>query len=68
VNGRLVPPDDPQALAIALAALICDPAARLRRGRAGRRRVLDQFVADPGLDRLTARLAGVLERADRVAA
>jgi glycosyltransferase involved in cell wall biosynthesis len=68
VNGRLVPPDDPQALAIALAALICDPAARLRRGRAGRRRVLDQFATDPGLDRLAARLAGVLERADRVAA
>ena len=68
VNGRLVPPDDPSALAVALAALIRDPAARLRRGRAGRRRVLDQFAMDPGIDRLAARLTGMLERADRVAA
>jgi glycosyltransferase involved in cell wall biosynthesis len=68
VNGRLVSPDDPAALALALAALIGDPAARLRCGRAGRRRVLDQFAMDPGLDRLAARLAGVLDGADRVAA
>ena len=29
LNGRLVPPDDPAALAAALAMLIRDPAARL---------------------------------------
>jgi glycosyltransferase involved in cell wall biosynthesis len=68
LNGRLVPPDDPAALAAALAALIRDPAARLRLGRAGRRRVLEQFAAEPGIDRLAARLAGVLDRADRAAA
>jgi colanic acid/amylovoran biosynthesis glycosyltransferase len=68
VNGRLVPPDDPPALALALAGLIRDPAARLRCGRAGRRRVLDQFAMEPGIDRLAARLAGVLEHADRAAA
>jgi glycosyltransferase involved in cell wall biosynthesis len=67
-NGRLVPPDDPGALAATLAALIRDPAARLRLGRAGRRRVLEQFAAEPGIDRLAARLAGMLERADRAAA
>ena len=67
VNGRLVPPDDPPALAGALAALIRDPAARLRCGRAGRRRVLDQFAMEPGLDRLAARLcaAARARRADR---
>jgi colanic acid/amylovoran biosynthesis glycosyltransferase len=68
VNGRLVPPDDPSALAVALAALIRNPAARLRFGRAGRSRVLHQFAMEPGLDRLAARLRGVLERADRAAA
>ena len=68
LNGRLVPPDDPAALAAALAALIRDPAARLRLGRAGRRRVLEQFAAEPGIDRLAARLAGVLDRTERAAA
>jgi hypothetical protein len=30
--------------------------------------VLDQFAMEPGLDRLAARLAGVLEQAERAAA
>jgi glycosyltransferase involved in cell wall biosynthesis len=68
LNGRLAPPDDPAALAAALAALIRDPAARLRLGRAGRHRVLEQFAAEPGIDRLAARLAGVLDRTERAAA
>jgi glycosyltransferase involved in cell wall biosynthesis len=68
VNGRLVPPDDPAALAEALTALIRDPTARLRCGRAGRRRVLEQFAMEPGIDRLAARLYGALEQANRVAA
>jgi glycosyltransferase involved in cell wall biosynthesis len=68
VNGRLVPPDDPAALAAALAALIRDPAARLRRGRAGRRRVLEQFATEPGIDRLAARLNAMLDRTGRAAA
>ena len=68
LNGRLVPPDDPAALAAALAALIRDPAARLRLGRAGRRRVLEQFATEPGIDRLAARLAAMLDRTGRAAA
>jgi glycosyltransferase involved in cell wall biosynthesis len=68
VNGRLVPPDDPAALGAALAALIRDPPTRLSLGRAGRRRVLEQFAMDPGLDRLAARLAGALDRTERAAA
>jgi len=68
VNGRLVPPDDPAALAAALVALIGDPAARLRLGRAGRRRVLEQFATEPGIDRLAARLAAMLDRTGRAAA
>jgi glycosyltransferase involved in cell wall biosynthesis len=68
VNGRLVSPDDPPALAEALAALMRDPAARLRCGRAGRRRVLEQFAMEPGLDRLASRLCGALDQAKRIAA
>jgi glycosyltransferase involved in cell wall biosynthesis len=68
VNGRLVPPDDPAALAEALTTLMRDPTARLRCGRAGRRRVLEQFAMEPGIDRLAARLYGALEQANRVAA
>jgi glycosyltransferase involved in cell wall biosynthesis len=68
VNGNLVPPDDPAALAQALAALIGDPAARLRLGGAGRRRVLERFAMEPGIDRLAARLSALRERRGRVAA
>jgi glycosyltransferase involved in cell wall biosynthesis len=56
LNGVLGPPDDPAALAAALAALIADPATRLRLGRAGRARVLEHFAMTPGIDRLAARL------------
>jgi len=62
VNGALVPPDDPAALASALAALITDPAARLRLGRAGRARVLERFATAPGIDRLAARLRAELDQ------
>ena len=68
VNGRLVPPDEPRALAEALAALIGDPALRLRLGRTARVRVLERFGAAAGLDRLAARLAATLEPGRRVAA
>jgi glycosyltransferase involved in cell wall biosynthesis len=68
VNGCLVPPEDPSALAQALAALIGDSAARMRLGRAGRCRVLDRFAMEPGIDRLAARLGGLLARAGRAAA
>jgi glycosyltransferase involved in cell wall biosynthesis len=68
VNGRLVPPDDPQALAAAIAQLIGDPALRLRLGRAARARVLERFAMTAGLDRLAARLRASLEPGRRVAA
>ncbi len=60
INGRLVPPDDPGALAAALAELIQSPAARLRLGQAARARVLARFGADPGIDRIAARLRATL--------
>jgi glycosyltransferase involved in cell wall biosynthesis len=67
-NGRLVAPDDPQALAGALARLIADPAARLRLGRAARVRVLDRFGMAAGIDRIAARLRAELDSGGRAAA
>lgn len=42
-NGILVEPDNPQALARALADLICDPAKRAQMGKKGEARVRSQF-------------------------
>ena len=68
VNGCLVPPDDPPALARALARLIGDPALRLRLGRAARARVLADFALSAGSDRLAARLRATLAAGGRAAA
>jgi glycosyltransferase involved in cell wall biosynthesis len=46
VNGRLVPPRDPAALAAALAAIIGDEDRRRSYGAAGRQRFLERFTAD----------------------
>ena len=43
VTGRVVPPQDPTALAAALRALLADDELRDRMGRAGRQRVLAEF-------------------------
>jgi type III pantothenate kinase len=50
-TGLLVPPDDPRALAEAVAALLADPDRRRRLGEAGRRRVAAAFGIDPMVDR-----------------
>jgi glycosyltransferase involved in cell wall biosynthesis len=43
-TGLLVPPDDPGALAGAIALLLDDPALRARLGAAGRDRVINRFT------------------------
>jgi len=43
-TGLLVPPDDPGALAGAIALLLDDPAQRARLGAAGRERVINRFT------------------------
>ncbi len=46
VTGRLVPPQDPAALADALLAVLADEGGRRALGAAGRRRFLERFTAD----------------------
>lgn len=60
-TGVLVPPGNPPALAAALAALIGDPAQRLRLGAAGEARVRREFDMRSGIAVLAA-LFGLPER------
>jgi len=62
-TGVLVPPQDPQALARALQALMRDPARRRMLAEAGRLRVIAKFGLQGNLDRLAARF-GLPPRAD----
>ena len=46
INGLVVPPNDPEALAEALQRLILDPGLRGRMGAAGRQIVLEKYTND----------------------
>jgi len=52
LNGRLVPPDDPEALAAALDQLLGSRALRERLGAGGRRLVEDYFARDRFIERV----------------
>jgi glycosyltransferase involved in cell wall biosynthesis len=65
VEGRLVPPRDPAALAAALIGLAQDPEARRRMSAAGPERVRQAFSPAIMLDRYETLLAGVIERRGR---
>ena len=51
VNGRLVPPDDVEALAAAVCALMADPAAAAALGQAARRDVERHYTIDRMVER-----------------
>lgn len=59
VHGRLVPPDDPVALADALSALLSDPEGARAMGQAGRERALEHFA----LGRVVEEMSTVFVRA-----
>lgn len=62
-EGRLVPPDDPAALADALQSLLDDPALRARCAEAGRRKAAESF----DIRRNVATLHGLFRSAGRAA-
>ncbi|MEM9801653.1 MAG: glycosyltransferase family 4 protein [Planctomycetota bacterium] len=62
-TGRLVPPDDPEAMAAAMVELAADPALRSRFGSAGHARVVERFGLDRMVDETIAIYAEVLDAA-----
>ena len=60
VNGILVPPRDPVALAEALERLARDPELRARMGRYGREKVLREFSLAANAERLSCLFAGTV--------
>lgn len=55
ITGRLVPPEAPDRLAAAIAALAATPEQRLAMGRAGRKRLVEHFALETGIARLARR-------------
>lgn len=64
VSGLLAPPEDPAALAAALARLIREPVLRRRMGVAGEKRVRRDFTIAGGLERIAGLLDARPARAD----
>ena len=64
-TGRLVPPDDPEALAAGMLALACDDSLRSRLGAAGHARVLDRFGLDRMVDETIAIYGEVISGSSR---
>jgi starch synthase len=60
-TGLLVPPGDPAALAVALNALIGDPARAAAMGRAGRERAIAEF----GWQAIAAQTAALYQKLAR---
>ena len=54
VNGLLVPPQDPQALAEAIETLLNDPELRAKMGKAGRQLALDKFSLEKIIEQTMA--------------
>lgn len=65
VVGRVVPPNEPAALATAIGELLADPARLAEMGRAARARVLAEFAQDRMVERVLAVYEDVLRRRGR---
>ncbi len=65
VNGLLVPPDDPQAVAEAVMRLIVDPSLATRLGRAAQSRVREEFSLETQLSYLSEFYLRVAQSARR---
>lgn len=64
-TGLLVPPDDPDHLAAALATIANDPQLRVALGRAGRARVAAEFSVDATVSELERLMARSRRQSDR---
>jgi glycosyltransferase involved in cell wall biosynthesis len=64
-TGILVPPEDPAALASALATLFADVELRSRYGEAGRRKIEAEYRWESCVDRMESVYAGVVSRPGR---
>lgn len=64
-TGVLVEPDDPEALARALEALITNPARRRALGQAGRSRLVESFALDANLELLARKFGLAASGANR---
>ncbi len=62
-EGVLVEPDDPDELTAALAKMIADPTGRAAMAVAARKRLIEAFGMDAGIDLLSARLHTALGQA-----
>jgi glycosyltransferase involved in cell wall biosynthesis len=60
-TGELVPPADPEALAIAVASLARNPDRRRRYGNAGRDRIHDRYSPESQTPRIEAVLSSAAE-------
>ena len=58
VDGRIVPPDDPKALAEVLGQVVADPETAERMGRAAREKAISQFSAERHFGQLSRIYAG----------
>ena len=60
--GTLVPPEDPAAMAAAIAALTADPAQAREQARRGSARVRERFDRDTGIERLWEEITATCAR------